>query len=158
LCASQEVIADDNVASELLDQYLGKKEVEEGRKICLFNQVEPSNKPKKPNHERRPFTAGKMSRKANVMHQRLGKSEWLHERKGASHLASAPAVPTVPRQVLVQEVLAPQKSTSVMLGKKYKPVAEKITTILGELPAKFRIERKIIGDPRKHACSRDAPT
>jgi hypothetical protein len=46
LCASQEVIADDNVASELLDQYLGKKEVEEGSKICLFNQVEPSNKPK----------------------------------------------------------------------------------------------------------------
>jgi hypothetical protein len=34
-----------------------------------------------------------------------------------------------------------------MLGKKYKPVVEKITPILGELPAKFRIERKIIGDP-----------
>ena len=88
LCASQEVIADDNVASELLDQYLGKKEVEEGSKICLFNQVEPSNKPKKPNREKRPFTAGKMSRKVNVMHQRLGKSEWLHERKGTSQLAS----------------------------------------------------------------------
>jgi hypothetical protein len=34
-----------------------------------------------------------------------------------------------------------------MLGKQYKPVAEKITPILGELPAKFRIERKIIGNP-----------
>jgi hypothetical protein len=139
LCASQEVIADDNVASELLDQYLGKKDVEEGSKICLFNQVEPSSKPKKPNREKRPFTAGKMSRKVNVMHQRLGKSEWLHERKGTSQLASAPKVPSVPRQVLVQEALAPQKPTSVMLGKKYKPVAEKIMPILGELPAKYLV-------------------
>jgi hypothetical protein len=32
LCALQEVIADDDVASELLDQYLGKKDVEEGSK------------------------------------------------------------------------------------------------------------------------------
>jgi hypothetical protein len=63
LCASQEVIGNDNVTSEVLDRYLGKKEVEEGSKICLFNQFEPSNNPKKPNHEKRLFTAGKCPEK-----------------------------------------------------------------------------------------------
>ena len=42
---------------------------------------------------------------------------------------------------------------TVLLGKKYKPVADKIKPILGELPAKFRIERNITGDPLK-----DMPT
>ena len=32
-------------------------------------------------------------------------------------------------------------------GKKYKPVAVKVRPIVGELPGKFRIIRKIIGDP-----------
>jgi len=31
--------------------------------------------------------------------------------------------------------------------KKYKPVAKKVRPIIGELPEKFRIQRKIIGDP-----------
>jgi hypothetical protein len=53
----------------------------------------------------------------------------------------------VPQQILVQEALAPQEPVSVLLGKKYKPVAEKITPVLGELPVKFCIEMKIIEDP-----------
>jgi hypothetical protein len=153
LCASQEVIVEDNATSELLDQYLGEKDVEEGSKICLFNQVQQSSKPKKPNREKRPFMAGKMSHKVNVMHQRVDKSGWLHERKGTSQIASAPEVPTVLRQVLVQEALVPQKLASVKLGKKYKPVAKKITPILSELPVKFCIRRKIMGSSSKHACS-----
>jgi integrase-like protein/reverse transcriptase-like protein len=35
-------------------------------------------------------------------------------------------------------------------GKKYKPVALKVRPIIGELPEKFRIVRKIIGDPLEH--------
>jgi hypothetical protein len=35
------------------------------------------------------------------------------------------------------------------LGKKYKPVADKVKPILGVLPGKFRIERNISGDPLK---------
>ena len=35
-------------------------------------------------------------------------------------------------------------------GKKYKPVAVKVRPIVGELPGKFRIIRKIIGDPLEH--------
>jgi hypothetical protein len=31
--------------------------------------------------------------------------------------------------------------------KKYKPIAKKIHPVIGELPKKFRIKRKIIGDP-----------
>jgi hypothetical protein len=31
--------------------------------------------------------------------------------------------------------------------KKYKPVAKKVRPVIGELPKKFRIKRKIIGDP-----------
>jgi hypothetical protein len=31
--------------------------------------------------------------------------------------------------------------------KKYKPVAKKVRPVIGELPKKFQIERKIIGDP-----------
>jgi len=34
--------------------------------------------------------------------------------------------------------------------KKYKPVALKVKPIIGELPDKFRIVRKIIGDPLEH--------
>ena len=35
-------------------------------------------------------------------------------------------------------------------GKKYKPVAVKVRPIVGELPRKFRIIHKIIGDPLEH--------
>jgi hypothetical protein len=31
--------------------------------------------------------------------------------------------------------------------KKYKPVAKKVHPVIGELPKKFSIERKIIGNP-----------
>jgi hypothetical protein len=31
--------------------------------------------------------------------------------------------------------------------KKYKPIAKKVRPVIGELPKKFRIERKIIGNP-----------
>ena len=33
------------------------------------------------------------------------------------------------------------------MKKKYKPVAQKVRPILGELPDKFRIRRNIVGDP-----------
>ena len=35
-------------------------------------------------------------------------------------------------------------------GKKYKPVAVKVRPIVGELPGKFRIIHKIVGDPLEH--------
>jgi hypothetical protein len=36
---------------------------------------------------------------------------------------------------------------SVFAGKKYKPVAQKIRAVLADLPEKFHIVRKIVGDP-----------
>jgi hypothetical protein len=48
----------------------------------------------------------------------------------------------------MQECASDEPAT-VLLEKKYKLVAEKILPILGELPAKFHIERKIVGDPLK---------
>jgi hypothetical protein len=45
------------------------------------------------------------------------------------------------RRVIQTEV------AEVFVGKKYKPVAQKVRPVLEPLPAKFRIERNIIGDP-----------
>ena len=53
----------------------------------------------------------------------------------------------------MESTTATKNHESVLLGKKYKPVVDKIKPILGELPAKFRIERNITGDPLK-----DMPT
>jgi hypothetical protein len=36
---------------------------------------------------------------------------------------------------------------SIFARKKYKPVAQKIRTVLADLPEKFRIVRNIVGDP-----------
>jgi hypothetical protein len=88
-----------------------------------------------------------MTRKVRVMHQRVNKKDWLHEKRG-KHAASTPKIPEVPTQTLMQAHASDEPAT-VLLGKKYKPVAEKIMPILGELPAKFHIERKIVGDPLK---------
>lgn len=41
----------------------------------------------------------------------------------------------------------PDEVETILLGKKYKPVAQKVKPILEELPQKFRIERNIAGDP-----------
>jgi len=43
--------------------------------------------------------------------------------------------------------LAPFESVFAAEKKKYKPVAQKIRPIAAELPERFRIQRKIIGDP-----------
>lgn len=44
---------------------------------------------------------------------------------------------------------APDSPKSVFAGKKYKPVALKTNPVLAALPAKFRIERNILGEPLK---------
>jgi hypothetical protein len=43
--------------------------------------------------------------------------------------------------------LAPYTDLFLSAKKKYKPVAKKVHPVIGELPEKFRIERKIIGNP-----------
>jgi hypothetical protein len=43
--------------------------------------------------------------------------------------------------------LAPYTDLFSSAKKKYKPVAKKVRPVIGELPEKFRIEHKIIGNP-----------
>jgi hypothetical protein len=43
--------------------------------------------------------------------------------------------------------LAPYTNLFLSTKKKYKPVAKKVRPVIGELPKKFHIERKIIGNP-----------
>jgi hypothetical protein len=43
--------------------------------------------------------------------------------------------------------LVPYTNLFLSTKKKYKPVAKKVCPVIGELPEKFRIERKIIGNP-----------
>jgi hypothetical protein len=43
--------------------------------------------------------------------------------------------------------LAPYTDLFLSAKKKYKPVAKKVRPVIGELPEKFRIKRKIIGNP-----------
>lgn len=48
---------------------------------------------------------------------------------------------------------SPKEKVAQFVGKKYKPVAQKVRPIYGDLPDKFRIKREILGDPLK-----DLPT
>jgi hypothetical protein len=43
--------------------------------------------------------------------------------------------------------LAPYTDLFLSTKKKYKPVAKKVRPVIGELPEKFHIECKIIGNP-----------
>jgi hypothetical protein len=43
--------------------------------------------------------------------------------------------------------LAPYTDLFLSTKKKYKPIAKKVCPVIGELPEKFCIERKIIGNP-----------
>jgi hypothetical protein len=45
------------------------------------------------------------------------------------------------------EQLVPYTDLFLSTKKKYKPVAKKVCPVIGELPEKFRIEHKIIGNP-----------
>jgi hypothetical protein len=45
------------------------------------------------------------------------------------------------------DCLAPYTNLFLSAKKKYKPVAKKVRPIIGELPEKFRIERRIISNP-----------
>jgi hypothetical protein len=45
------------------------------------------------------------------------------------------------------EQFAPYTNLFLSTKKKYKPVAKKVHPVIGELPEKFRIECKIIGNP-----------
>lgn len=42
------------------------------------------------------------------------------------------------------------RRSHIQTKKKYKPVAQKVRPIIGELPEKFRIVRNIVGDPLEH--------
>jgi hypothetical protein len=48
------------------------------------------------------------------------------------------------------EHLAPYTYLFLSTKKKYKPVAKKVRPVIGELPKKFWIEHKIIGNPLKN--------
>ena len=41
------------------------------------------------------------------------------------------------------------RDSNLKTKKKYKPVAQKVRAVLGEMPEKFRVVRKITGDPLK---------
>jgi hypothetical protein len=172
LIESQSEVEKDPAAAALLQQYLGEAEVEKGMDVFCFDQVDAPTKPKKSNRAKKPYHAGKMSRKVSLLNQRARSEDvWPQGPLGKHRPRSAPAVPITPRQQMMQEKLsvntgltaATDKATepatatsnaeSVLLGKKYKPVADKIKPILGQLPAKFRIQRNITGDPLK-----DMPT
>jgi hypothetical protein len=43
--------------------------------------------------------------------------------------------------------LAPSTDLFLSAKKKYKPITKKVSPVIGELPKKFRIECKIIGNP-----------
>jgi hypothetical protein len=43
--------------------------------------------------------------------------------------------------------LAPYTDLFLSAKRKYKPIAKKVRPVIGELPEKFRIEHKIIGNP-----------
>jgi hypothetical protein len=43
--------------------------------------------------------------------------------------------------------LTPYTDLFLSTKKKYKPIAKKVCPVIGELPNKFRIEHKIIGNP-----------
>jgi hypothetical protein len=45
------------------------------------------------------------------------------------------------------DCLAPYTDLFLSAKKKYKPVANKVRPVIGELPEKFRIEHEIIGNP-----------
>ena len=151
LCASQEAFVEDKDASVLFNQYLGKVSAERGAKVCLFNEIDNAKSPKR------------SSNRAKEELPKEGASAPLESSfslAGANGSASpdkaerlrktyGPGIPDVPKNPMLPEEWTPEGTTEVLLGKKYKPVAEKITPILGELPAKFRIERNITGDPLK---------
>jgi hypothetical protein len=52
---------------------------------------------------------------------------------------------TSPSTTFPFDRLAPYTDLFLSAKKKYKPVAKKVCPVIGELPEKFRIERKIIG-------------
>jgi hypothetical protein len=54
---------------------------------------------------------------------------------------------TLPLTTLPSDHLALYTDLFLSAKKKYKPVAKKICPVIGELPEKFCIERKIIGNP-----------
>jgi hypothetical protein len=55
--------------------------------------------------------------------------------------------PLIPSTTSPSNRLAPYTDLFLSAGKKYKPVAKKVHPVIGELPKKFRIEGKIIGNP-----------
>ncbi|KAF8178323.1 hypothetical protein K438DRAFT_1605077, partial [Mycena galopus ATCC 62051] len=158
LCASQEVIAKDAKASLLFSQFRGEVEVEEGSKVCLFSKTGPLGKPKKNSNR-----AKKKKKKGKKQKPCPSASVNLHEAETPSASTAdtkldtdrVPSVPETPRHAACLPEEPQADIVSTLLGKKYKPVADKIKPILGELPAKFRIERDIKGDPLKEMPTLD---
>jgi hypothetical protein len=54
---------------------------------------------------------------------------------------------TSPSTTSPSDRLAPYTDLFLSAKKKYKPIAKKVRPVIGELPEKFRIERRIIGNP-----------
>jgi hypothetical protein len=54
---------------------------------------------------------------------------------------------TLPSTTSPSNRLAPYTNLFLSAKRKYKPVTKKVRPVIGELPEKFRIEYKIIGNP-----------
>lgn len=140
LCASQGVVNEDQAASQLLNQYLGKEQVEEGMEVFVFKEVGgETGIPTESSREKRRKKSGKQTRKLQLLQLRGDSSKPIPRTLQKNLRNRVPVVPKVPRSGLPE--------VSSLLGKKYKKVADKVTPILAPLPQTFRIERKITGDP-----------
>jgi hypothetical protein len=137
LCASQSVLDKDAPAAQLLNEYLGNIEVEKGMEVFTFKNIGgETGTPEDANRGKRRRGPGKRAYKMNLVNLRPDpKAPKLLPR----FKRRAPRVPAVPQGGV--------RGLSSFLGKKYKPVADKVKPILAELPQKFRIERNIKGDP-----------
>jgi hypothetical protein len=54
---------------------------------------------------------------------------------------------TSPSTTSLSNRLAPYTNLFLSAKKEYKPIAKKVHPVIGELPEKFRIEHRIIGNP-----------
>ena len=68
-----------------------------------------------------------------------------------SYLSSTRETATTSNKPTVDARTEPEtlRDANLKTKKKYKPVAQKVRGILGEMPEKFRIVRRIVGDPLK---------
>ncbi|KIM34964.1 hypothetical protein M413DRAFT_14812 [Hebeloma cylindrosporum] len=74
--------------------------------------------------------------------------EYIPSQEFDNYVQSASYIQSVSEEPTEESTFTrPEGKFMQYLSKKYKPVAQKISPIYGDLPEKFRIKRNIIGDP-----------